>query len=208
MLQLTPKWETSEPSPKPQSQPHWLPGPLAPAELPRQSQPEETSEATSLNSLFFLLLHSLLHTLGLTAGTMQSPCCCLLSLLLYLLLLSGTWANLEGAFTLRLLQTSIFQNTSFSDMEGLGMLEDIKLGSFDKHTLSIRFCQPWVRPARPQTDWDVLENFLKAYMQTFNHLVNEIVMQRGAFCECPVFIASLSEKQLGSGEGSDRAGNV
>ncbi|KAM7052730.1 T-cell surface glycoprotein CD1b-3-like isoform 2-T2 [Acridotheres tristis] len=110
---------------------------------------------------------------------MQSPCCCLLSLLLYLLLLSGTWANLEGAFTLRLLQTSIFQNTSFSDTEGLGMLEDIKLGSFDKHTLSIRFCQPWVRLARPHADWNTIENFLKAYMQTFNHLVNEVVMQRG-----------------------------
>ncbi|XP_063249669.1 T-cell surface glycoprotein CD1b-3-like isoform X3 [Prinia subflava] len=89
---------TSEPSPKPQCQPHWLPGPLAPAELPRQSQPEETTAATSPNSLFLLLLHPLLHTWGLPAGTMQSPCCCLLSLLLYLVLLSGTWADLEDPF--------------------------------------------------------------------------------------------------------------
>ncbi|KAL2299594.1 hypothetical protein Nmel_012436 [Mimus melanotis] len=178
MVQLTPKWETSESSPKPQCQPYWLPGPLAPAELPWQSQPEETSEATSLTSLFFLLLHPLLHTLGLTAGTMQSPHCCLLSLLLYLLLLSGTWADLEGVFTLRLLQTTTFQNTSFTDMEGLGLLEDIELGSLDKHTWSIRFCQPWVRPALPHVDWDTIENLLKVYLQKFSHLINEGAMQR------------------------------
>ncbi|XP_017592817.1 PREDICTED: T-cell surface glycoprotein CD1b-3 isoform X2 [Corvus brachyrhynchos] len=169
---------TSEPSPKPQCQPHWLPGPLAPAEMPRQSQSEETSEATSLSSLFFLLLHPLLHTLGLTAGTMQSPCCCLLSLLLHLFLLSGTWANLEGTFTIRLLQTTTFQNTSFVDTEGLGLLEDIELGSLDKHTFSIRFYQPWLRPALPQADWDTIENLVKIYLQQFNHLVNEGARQR------------------------------
>uniref|UniRef100_A0A8C3XI51 Ig-like domain-containing protein n=1 Tax=Cyanoderma ruficeps TaxID=181631 RepID=A0A8C3XI51_9PASS len=93
---------------------------------------------------------------------MQTPCCCLLSLFLYLLLLSGTWANLEvpspscqplfhaGTFTIRLLQTTTFQNTSFVDTEGLGLLEDIELGSLDKHTWSIHFCQPWVRSALPR----------------------------------------------------------
>nr|XP_030139182.1 T-cell surface glycoprotein CD1b-3-like isoform X2 [Taeniopygia guttata] len=32
---------------------------------------------------------------------MQSPCCCLLSLLLHLFLLSGTWANLEDPFVVQ-----------------------------------------------------------------------------------------------------------
>ncbi|XP_053845349.1 T-cell surface glycoprotein CD1b-3-like isoform X1 [Vidua macroura] len=109
---------------------------------------------------------------------MQSPCCYLLSLLLHLFLLSGTWANLEGSFTIRLLQTTTFQNTSFVDMEGLGLLEDIELGSLDKHTWSIRFCQPWVRPALPRADWDTIENLIKIYLQQFNHLINEGAMQR------------------------------
>ncbi|XP_063248001.1 T-cell surface glycoprotein CD1b-3-like [Prinia subflava] len=108
---------------------------------------------------------------------MQSPCCCLLSLLLYLVLLSGTWADLEGTFTIRLLQTTTFQNTSFVDMEGLGLLEDIELGYLDKHTWSIHFCQPWVRPALPRADWDTIENLLKIYLQKFNHLINEGAMQ-------------------------------
>uniref|UniRef100_A0A8U7MER7 Uncharacterized protein n=1 Tax=Corvus moneduloides TaxID=1196302 RepID=A0A8U7MER7_CORMO len=109
---------------------------------------------------------------------MRSPCCCLLSLLLHLFLLSGTWANLEGTFTIRLLQTTTFQNTSFVDTEGLGLLEDIELGSLDKHTFSIRFYQPWLRPALPQADWDTLENLVKIYLQQFNHLVNEGARQR------------------------------
>ncbi|XP_063249668.1 T-cell surface glycoprotein CD1b-3-like isoform X2 [Prinia subflava] len=167
---------TSEPSPKPQCQPHWLPGPLAPAELPRQSQPEETTAATSPNSLFLLLLHPLLHTWGLPAGTMQSPCCCLLSLLLYLVLLSGTWADLEGTITLRLLQTSTFQNTSFVDTEGLGLLEDIELGYFDKRTWSIHLYQPWVHSALPRADCDSMENLIIGYFLHFNHMVNEGAM--------------------------------
>ncbi|XP_063274728.1 antigen-presenting glycoprotein CD1d-like, partial [Prinia subflava] len=109
---------------------------------------------------------------------MQSPCCCLLSLLLYLVLLSGTWADLEGTFTLRLLQTSTFQNTSFVDMEGLALLEDIKLGSLDKRTWSIHFCQPWVHSALPRAHWDTTENLVKVYLQEFKHLVNERAMQR------------------------------
>ncbi|NXV71729.1 CD1D protein, partial [Atlantisia rogersi] len=83
-----------------------------------------------------------------------------------------------GTFTLRLLQTSIFQNTSFVDTEGLGLLEDIELGSLDKHTWSIRFYQPWVRPALPRSDWDTIENMLKIYLQQFSHLINEGAMQR------------------------------
>ncbi|NXM81920.1 CD1D protein, partial [Oenanthe oenanthe] len=83
-----------------------------------------------------------------------------------------------GAFTLRLLQTTTFQNTSFTDMEGLGLLEDIELGCLDKHTWSIHFCQPWVRPALPHVDWDTIENLLKVYLQKFKHLINEGAMQR------------------------------
>ncbi|TRZ06970.1 hypothetical protein HGM15179_020138 [Zosterops borbonicus] len=109
----------------------------------------------------------------------ESPCCCLLCLLLYLLLLlSGTWANLEGTFTIRLLQTTTFQNISFADTEGLGLLEDIELGSLDKHTWSIHLYQPWVRPALPRADWDAIEDLIKIYLHKFNHQINEGAMQR------------------------------
>ncbi|NXQ55411.1 CD1B1 protein, partial [Anthoscopus minutus] len=83
-----------------------------------------------------------------------------------------------GTFTIQLLQTTTFQNTSFADMEGLGLLEDIELGYLDKHTWSIHFCQPWVRPALPHADWDTIENLLKIYLQKFNRLINEGAVQR------------------------------
>ncbi|NXH33504.1 CD1D protein, partial [Myiagra hebetior] len=83
-----------------------------------------------------------------------------------------------GTFTLRLLQTTIFQNTSFVDTEGLGLLQDIELGSLNKRTFSIRFHQPWVRPALPHADWETIENLLKIYLQKFRHLINEGAMQR------------------------------
>ncbi|NXX33698.1 CD1E protein, partial [Nicator chloris] len=83
-----------------------------------------------------------------------------------------------GTFTIRLLQTTTFQNTSFAYTEVLGLLEDIKLGSLDKCTWSIHFCQPWVRSALPQADWDTTENLLKSYLQQFNHLIDEEAMQR------------------------------
>ncbi|XP_042662965.1 antigen-presenting glycoprotein CD1d-like [Tyto alba] len=109
---------------------------------------------------------------------MQPPCCCFIPPLFYLLLPSGTWADLKGTFTIRLLQTSTFQNTSFVDTEGLGLLEDIELGSLDKHTWTIHFYQPWVRPALPRSDWDTIENMIKIYLQQFNHLINEGAMQK------------------------------
>ncbi|NXO59241.1 CD1D protein, partial [Aramus guarauna] len=83
-----------------------------------------------------------------------------------------------GTFTLQLFQTSTFQNTSFVDTEGLGLLEDIELGSLDKHTWTIRFYQPWVRPALPRSDWDTIENMIKIYLQQFSHLINEGAMQK------------------------------
>ncbi|KFQ40884.1 T-cell surface glycoprotein CD1e, membrane-associated, partial [Mesitornis unicolor] len=80
--------------------------------------------------------------------------------------------------TIRLLQTSIFQNTSFVDTEGVGLLNDIELGSLDKHTWTIRFYQPWVRPALPRGDWDTIENMIKIYLHEFNHLISEGAMQK------------------------------
>ncbi|NXF13464.1 CD1E protein, partial [Smithornis capensis] len=84
-----------------------------------------------------------------------------------------------GTFTLRLLQTTTFQNISFVETEGLGLLEDIQLGSLDKHTWSIHFYQPWVRPALPRIDWDTFENMLKIYFQQFSHLINKGAMESG-----------------------------
>ncbi|NXC61084.1 CD1D protein, partial [Aleadryas rufinucha] len=83
-----------------------------------------------------------------------------------------------GTFSIRLLQTTTFQNASFADTQGLGLLEDIELGSLNTHTWSIRFYQPWVRPALPHGDWDTIENLLKIYLQKFTHLINEGAMQR------------------------------
>ncbi|NXR43484.1 CD1D protein, partial [Zosterops hypoxanthus] len=82
-----------------------------------------------------------------------------------------------GTFTVRLLQTSTFQNTSFVETDGLGLLEDIELGYFDKHTWSIHFSQPWVRSALSRGDWDTVENMIKIYLHRFNHLINEGAMQ-------------------------------
>ncbi|PKK21645.1 antigen-presenting glycoprotein CD1d [Columba livia] len=109
---------------------------------------------------------------------MQPPRRCLLLLsLLYFVLLSGTWADLEEAFTIRLLQISTFQNSSFVDTEGLGLLDDIELGSLDNHTWNIRFHQPWVRPALPRSDWDTIQDMIKIYLQQFSYLVNEGAVQ-------------------------------
>ncbi|XP_051649286.1 T-cell surface glycoprotein CD1b-3-like [Manacus candei] len=108
---------------------------------------------------------------------MQPPRCCLLLVLLYLFLLSGTWATLQGTFTIRMLKTFTFQNTSFVDTEGIGLLEDIELGSLDKHTWDMHFCQPWVRPALPRIQWDTIDNMFKIFLHNFIHLINEGAIQ-------------------------------
>ncbi|KFO87040.1 Antigen-presenting glycoprotein CD1d, partial [Buceros rhinoceros silvestris] len=84
-----------------------------------------------------------------------------------------------GTFTVRLLQTSTFQNTSFVETEGVGLLEDIELGSLDKHTWTIHFHQPWVRPALPHSHWHTIEIMIKIGLQEFHHLVNEGAVQKG-----------------------------
>ncbi|NXO00774.1 CD1D protein, partial [Rhinopomastus cyanomelas] len=81
-------------------------------------------------------------------------------------------------FTIRLLQTSTFQNNSFVDTEGLGLLEDIELGSLNKHNWNIHFYQPWVQRSLPRSDWDTIENMIKIYLQKFNHLINEGAKQK------------------------------
>ncbi|XP_064931005.1 T-cell surface glycoprotein CD1b-1-like [Columba livia] len=78
---------------------------------------------------------------------------------------------------MRLLRISTFQNSSFVDTEGMGLLEDIELGSLDQHTWKIRFHQPWVRPALPSGDWDAMENMIKIYLQQFNYQFNEGAVQ-------------------------------
>ncbi|NXJ70736.1 CD1D protein, partial [Rostratula benghalensis] len=82
------------------------------------------------------------------------------------------------SFTVRLLQTSTFQNNTCVETEGLGLLEDIELGSIDKHTWTIHFYQPWVRPALPRSDWDTIQNMIRIYLQQFSHLVNEGAMEK------------------------------
>ncbi|NXG49427.1 CD1B protein, partial [Psilopogon haemacephalus] len=84
-----------------------------------------------------------------------------------------------GSVTLRLLQTSTFQNSSFVDTEGQGFLEDIQLGSLDKHNWKIHFCQPWVRPALPRGDWKAIEDMLKIYLQEFTHMINDGATEKG-----------------------------
>ncbi|XP_027529011.1 antigen-presenting glycoprotein CD1d-like, partial [Neopelma chrysocephalum] len=83
-----------------------------------------------------------------------------------------------GTFTIRLLHTSTFQNTSFVDTEGLGLLEDIELGSLDKHTWSIHFCQPWVRPALPHSEWDNIDNIFRIYLHSCIRVINEGAIQK------------------------------
>ncbi|XP_071405756.1 uncharacterized protein [Pithys albifrons albifrons] len=123
------------------------------------------------HSLFFLLLNPPLHPLGLTAGTMQPAHCCLL--LLYFFLISGIWATMEGTFTLRVIQITTFQNSSSVDTEGLGLLEDITLGSLDKQNMSIHFYQPWVQPALHHSEWETIENIIKNHFKQFSQLFNE-----------------------------------
>ncbi|NXJ87117.1 CD1B1 protein, partial [Trogon melanurus] len=81
-------------------------------------------------------------------------------------------------FTVQLLQTSIFENTSFVDTEGLGLMDDIELGSLDKHTWTFRFLQPWVRPALPRSDWETYEEMVKVYLLQFHHLINGGAIQK------------------------------
>ncbi|NXU92832.1 CD1E protein, partial [Xiphorhynchus elegans] len=83
-----------------------------------------------------------------------------------------------GSFTVRLLLTTTFQNTSFLDTEGVGLLEDIEIGSLDKHNWSIHFQKPWVRLAMPRGDWGAIDPMLRIYLHQFSHRINVGAMQR------------------------------
>ncbi|NXG44083.1 CD1D protein, partial [Psilopogon haemacephalus] len=96
-----------------------------------------------------------------------------------------------GTFTLRVLQTSTFQNSSLVDMEWLGLLEDIELGSVDMHTWSTHFYQPWVDQAVIHSDWHILGSSThKSSIWAFPsccsllglHLADPFVIQMHAGC--------------------------
>ncbi|XP_064012859.1 antigen-presenting glycoprotein CD1d-like [Pogoniulus pusillus] len=84
-----------------------------------------------------------------------------------------------GSITLRLLQISTFQNSSFMGTEGLCFLEDIELGSLDKHNWNIHIYQPWVHAALPPGDWKVKEEMLKIYLQKVTYVINEGATENG-----------------------------
>lgn len=76
------------------------------------------------------------------------------------------------------------------DMEWLGLLEDIELGSVDKHTWSIHFYQPWVYQALPRRDWDIVHGMIKVYLPKSNRVFHEGAMQNELPCEFLVFSVS------------------
>ncbi|NXA56926.1 CD1D protein, partial [Nothocercus julius] len=81
-----------------------------------------------------------------------------------------------GPSVLQLLQTTTFHNTVYVATEGLGLLDDIPLGTLDSHTWNIHFLQPWVRPALPRSDWDTISDMIKIYLSKFHHLIQEGAM--------------------------------
>ncbi|XP_064012914.1 T-cell surface glycoprotein CD1b-3-like [Pogoniulus pusillus] len=62
-------------------------------------------------------------------------------------------------------------------MVWLGLLEDIELGSVDKHTWSIHFYQPWVYQALPHSDWDIIHDMIKVYLPESNRMFHEGAME-------------------------------
>ncbi|XP_025976913.1 T-cell surface glycoprotein CD1b-3-like [Dromaius novaehollandiae] len=105
----------------------------------------------------------------------------LVPLLLFLAgarLLAAAFPPLPRSYTLRLLQTSTFQDGGV-DTEGLGLLDDIELGVLEHRTWAIRFLQPWVRPALPRGDWDAIEDMVRIYLNKFHHLVWAGAVEKG-----------------------------
>ncbi|NXG07673.1 CD1D protein, partial [Sakesphorus luctuosus] len=92
-------------------------------------------------------------------------------------------------FTVRVIQITTFQNSSFVDTEGLGLLEDIELDSLDKHYWSIHFYQPWVQPALLHSEWANTEAMIKIHFQQFRHLLNEEVIQANVHCSLSLLSA-------------------
>uniref|UniRef100_A0A8B9UM99 Ig-like domain-containing protein n=1 Tax=Anas zonorhyncha TaxID=75864 RepID=A0A8B9UM99_9AVES len=102
----------------------------------------------------------------------MQPCCLLL--FPFFFFFPGTWAELEGSHMLQLLHFVTFQNATSMQVGGLGLVGDIKIGSLDRRTGDIHYHQPWLRPALPKGDWDVIESSIKSYVRDFNSLVQKL----------------------------------
>ncbi|NXP25782.1 CD1D protein, partial [Scytalopus superciliaris] len=57
------------------------------------------------------------------------------------------------------------------------LLEDIELGSLDKHNLSVHFYQPWMHQTRPYIEWETVDVLIKTYLKKYSNLINEGAMQ-------------------------------
>lgn len=78
-----------------------------------------------------------------------------------------------------------FQNATSMQVGGLGLVGDINIGSLDRRTGDIHYHQPWLRPALPKGDWDVIESSIKSYLRDFNSLVQTLIRHTRVSCTCP-----------------------
>ncbi|XP_040398785.1 antigen-presenting glycoprotein CD1d-like [Cygnus olor] len=109
---------------------------------------------------------------------MQPHCLLLFPILLF----PGTWAEPEGKYPspagshmLQLRHFVTFQNATSMQVGGLGLVGDINIGSLDRRTGDIHYHQPWLHPALPKGDWDVIESSIKSYLRDFNSLVQTLI---------------------------------
>ncbi|XP_062456857.1 T-cell surface glycoprotein CD1b-3-like [Rhea pennata] len=93
-------------------------------------------------------------------------------------LLAAAFPPLPRPYTLQLFQTTSFENSTYVDTQGLGLLDDIELAVLDHRTWNIHFRQPWVRPALPRSDWDTIGDMIKIYLQKFHRLIQEGAMEK------------------------------
>ncbi|XP_068520169.1 antigen-presenting glycoprotein CD1d-like isoform X1 [Anas acuta] len=104
----------------------------------------------------------------------MQPCCLLL--FPFFFFFPGTWAELEaGSHMLQLRHFVTFQNATSMQVRGLCVMGDINLGSLDSLTEDIHYHQPWLHSALPKGDWDVIESFVKSYLEDFNRLVQKLI---------------------------------
>ncbi|XP_035197107.1 T-cell surface glycoprotein CD1b-3-like isoform X2 [Oxyura jamaicensis] len=102
---------------------------------------------------------------------MQPRCLLLFPFLFF----PGTWAEPEGSPMLQLRHFVTFQNATSMQVGGLGLVGDINIGCVDRRTWDIHYHQPWLRPALPKGDWDVIESSIKSYLRDFNSLVQTLI---------------------------------
>ncbi|NXA08217.1 CD1E protein, partial [Sapayoa aenigma] len=92
-----------------------------------------------------------------------------------------------GTFTIRLLQTTTFQNTSFVDTEGLGLLEDIvsvvgilgdmPIFALDPTNWSIHFHWPWASQAAAVGDTEKVMSQYKIALRNMIRFVHDTVKE-------------------------------